>query len=200
MPHAIVPTALAQTADNVDQMKPLVRLLASRILAGLPRDSGIEMADLIQAGHVGLIQAGRTFEPLSGAPLAGYAKFRIRGEMLDTVRRHSGRSSAAREARGRMRDGGADIETTIRTSADASPLGLLARRQGRAILEQEMDRLPIRYRTVLKLRYARECSLREIGVALKVKESRACQLHRIALGQLRRALGQRGVTAVSHLM
>src|SRR5579863_10086663 len=75
--------------ESAEDMNRLVRILASRIIAGLPRDSGIEMSDLIQAGNLGLLQAARTFRPQSGAPLAGYAKFRIRGEMLDTVRRNS---------------------------------------------------------------------------------------------------------------
>ena len=75
-----------QTRD----MDRLVRAVAGRVLARLPRGSGLEMADLIQAGNIGLLQAKRTFNPESGVSLAGYAKFRIRGEMLDTVRRCAG--------------------------------------------------------------------------------------------------------------
>src|ERR1700679_3734420 len=71
----------------------LVHCLAWRLLTRIPRDSGIEMADLIQAGNVGLAQAALTFTAGQGFKLAGYAKFRIRGEMLDTVRRHAGRGS-----------------------------------------------------------------------------------------------------------
>ena len=56
----------------------VVRILAGRLHARLPQDCGIEVADLVQAGNVGLLQAARSFEPDRGAPLAGYAKFRIR--------------------------------------------------------------------------------------------------------------------------
>src|ERR1022692_2564603 len=80
----------AHSQEPSQEMNRLVRILASRVLAGLPRDSGIEMADLIQAGNLGLLQAARTFCHQSGTPLAGYAKFRIRGEMLDAVRRNWG--------------------------------------------------------------------------------------------------------------
>src|SRR5271169_2031635 len=86
------PGESTQVEPGVD-MNRLVRILAGRVLARLPRDSGIEMSDLIQAGNLGLLQAARTFRPENGAPLAGYAKFRIRGEMLDTVRRNMGRSA-----------------------------------------------------------------------------------------------------------
>jgi RNA polymerase sigma factor for flagellar operon FliA len=51
----------------------------------------------------------------------------------------------------------------------------------------------------MRLRYAGEMTLKEIGVALQVKESRACQLHSKALLQLRRALNSRGVSGFSQL-
>jgi RNA polymerase sigma factor FliA len=76
----------------------------------------------------------------------------------------------------------------------------LVSRERAAILGQEVQRLPPRYRMVVRLRYSRELSLREIGVVLRVNESRACQLHRSALGRLRRALSSRGVKGFLHLM
>ncbi len=63
----------------------VVRALAGQLRARLPHECGIEMADLIQAGNVGLLQAARSYDSGRGAPLAGYARFRIRGEMLDMV-------------------------------------------------------------------------------------------------------------------
>jgi RNA polymerase sigma factor for flagellar operon FliA len=162
------------------------------------------MSDLIQAGNVGLIQARRTYNSLNGAPLAGYAKFRIRGEMLDTVKRHAGRGPAAAAIRAGIRAGAGDeefeLENSLPAPSDDSPLCLTASRERAAILGQEVDRLPPRYRMVVRLRYSREFSLREIGAALRVNESRACQLHQNALGQLRRALSIRGVKGFSQLM
>jgi RNA polymerase sigma factor for flagellar operon FliA len=181
-------------------MSRLVRVLAGRLLASLPKDSGIELSDLIQAGNVGLLQAARTFSPESGAPLAGYAKFRIRGEMLDTVRRHSALRRASFPGPGSEPGESADLETTLPAPVEYSPHSLLARSQRAAILGQEVDRLPARYRAVVQLRYTKEFSLREIGAALRVHESRACQLHRSALCRLRRALSQRGVRGFSTLM
>ncbi len=181
-------------------MSRLVRALAGRVLARLPRGSGIEMSDLIQAGNLGLLQAVRTFRPQSGAPLAGYAKFRIRGEMLDTVRRNS-RPGLANLGVPCAADGEEiDLESTVSSPPEHSPHSLLAKRQRDAILGQEVQRLPSRYRAVVRLRYSGEYSLREIGAALSVHESRACQIHRVALGRLRRALSKRGVRGLSNLM
>jgi RNA polymerase sigma factor for flagellar operon FliA len=193
------------SADLGVQMNRLVYCLAGRLLARIPRGTGVEMSDLIQAGNLGWVQAARSFTAGRGAPLAGYAKFRIRGEMLDTVRRNLGRGSVAgcwrasqQNAEGNE-DEGSQMDR-IAAPAENSPLSLLARTQRAAILSQEIARLPDRHRTVVQLRYSRGFSLREIGACLRVKESRACQIHQSALGRLRRALSGRGVTVLSQLM
>jgi RNA polymerase sigma factor for flagellar operon FliA len=188
------------SAASIEDMNPMVRALAGKILARLPRGSGIEMADLIQAGNVGLLQAARTFSAERGAPLAGYAKFRIRGEMLDTVRRNAGpwRGCFTREAE--APDDDMDLESRISAPSEHSPHSLVTRSQRADILGQEVERLPPRYQTVVRLRYTGDFTLREIGAVLCVRESRACQLHRSALGYLRRALSKRGVRRLSNLM
>lgn len=198
-PDGLAPLALA--AEPAQDMNKLVRILAARVLAGLPRDCGIEMADLVQAGNLGLLQAARTFSPQCGAPLAGYAKFRIRGEMLDAVRRNSdpGRSTF-KAVQGSTADDGTDLEGMIPAPSEHSPHSLLAESQRAAILGEEVARLPPRYRIVVRLRYSREFSLREIGTVLRIHESRACQLHRCALGRLRLALSKRGLRGMSTLL
>jgi RNA polymerase sigma factor FliA len=187
-------------ADAVTDLNRLVRMLAARVLARLPRGSSIEMSDLIQAGNLGLLQATRTFRPQCGTPLTGYAKFRIRGEMLDTVRRNSGPGVPNIVRSNADGDEEQDQENRISAPAEHSPDQLLAKRQRAAILGQEVDRLPARYRTVVRLRYSGDFSLREIGEALSVHESRACQIHRSAIAQLRRALSKRGVRSLATLM
>lgn len=187
-------------SDLTREMSRLVRVLAGRVLAALPKDCGIELADLIQAGNLGLLQAARTFSPESGAPLSGYAKFRIRGEMLDTVRRHIALRRASLPATGGGTDDGSDLESILPAPAEHSPHSLLAKSQRAAILGQEVERLPARYRAVVRLRYTEQRSLREIGAVLRVHESRACQLHRSALCRLRRALSRRGMRCLSTLM
>lgn len=194
------PAVQSDDAAKTRDMDRLVRAVAGRVLARLPKGSGLEMADLIQAGNIGLLQAKRTFNPESGVSLAGYAKFRIRGEMLDTVRRCAGPIPVCFARPGEDSDDMMDLEATIAAPAGHSPHSLLADDERSAILDQEVARLPDRYRTVVRLRYGGEFSLREIGAVLRVRESRACQLHQNALGRLRRALSRRGVRFLSSLM
>ncbi len=179
----------------------MVRALAGRVIARVPRYAGLEMSDLIQAGNIGLLSAARTFRPENGAPLAAYARFRIRGEMLDTVRRNTGRG-AAKGILGSARPGEpeAEFESQVSTPPELSPLGLLAASQRTAILREEVDRLPPRHRAVVRMRYTSEYNLREIGAVLCVNESRVCQLHQNALGRLRLALHKRGVRLFSQLI
>jgi RNA polymerase sigma factor for flagellar operon FliA len=156
------------------------------------------MADLVQAGNLGLLQAARSYEPSRGAPLAGYARHRIRGEMLDMVRRNMGREHTAPTA-AVDNSGSPDWESRIPAHADSSPQTRLLSRQRATIMREEIERLPEKYRTVVRMRYSCEMTLRQIGSALSVNESRACQIHRLALSRLKRALSNRGVKHMSHL-
>ncbi len=193
-------TAEPAATAPVEDMSRLVRALAGRVHARLPRGCGIEMSDLIQAGNIGLLQAKRTFSPQGGTPLAGYAKFRIRGEMLDTVRRNAPPRLVNFRRQSDVSEEEIDLENRISSSPEDSPHNLVANLQTVAIVGQELRRLPARYQTVVRLRYARDFSLREIGAALRVHESRACQLHQSALGCLRRALSRRGVRGLANLV
>lgn len=188
------------TEEARPDMKKLVRILASRVLSGLPSDCGMELSDLIQAGNVGLLQAERTWSARNGAPLSGYAKFRIRGEMLDAVRRNTRLARAGFTAQGSTADDGTDLEALIAAPPEASPHTVVTQNQRAAILGEEVARLPERYRHIVQMRYSREYSLRQIGDVLSVHESRVCQLHQTALGRLRRALSRRGVRCASVLM
>ena len=47
----------------------------------------IQADDLIQAGMLGLLEASRNYDPTQGASFETYAGIRIRGSMLDEIRR-----------------------------------------------------------------------------------------------------------------
>jgi RNA polymerase sigma factor for flagellar operon FliA len=63
---------------------PQVRYIARRIHDRLPAQVPLE--DLIHAGVVGLIDAVEKFDPSKNVQLKSYAKFRIRGAILDSLR------------------------------------------------------------------------------------------------------------------
>ena len=73
------------TSDLVTRHADLVRRIAHHIAARLPPN--VEVDDLIQAGMVGLIEAARQFDKNAGASFETYASIRIRGSMIDEIRR-----------------------------------------------------------------------------------------------------------------
>lgn len=71
--------------DLVIQHAPLVKRIAYHLIARLPDTVLVE--DLIQAGMLGLLEASRNYSDSHGASFSTYAGIRIRGSMLDDVRR-----------------------------------------------------------------------------------------------------------------
>lgn len=63
----------------------LVRRIAHHLAARLP--PSVQVEDLVQAGMVGLIEAARQFQAGQGATFATYAAIRVRGAMIDELRR-----------------------------------------------------------------------------------------------------------------
>ena len=69
----------------VHQYAPLVKRIAHHLMGRLP--ASVQVEDLIQAGMLGLLDASRNFDGSHGASFETYAGTRIRGAMLDEVRR-----------------------------------------------------------------------------------------------------------------
>lgn len=64
----------------------LVKRIAHHLLGRLPQS--VQLDDLIQAGMMGLLEAARNYDASKGASFETYAGIRIRGHMLDEVRRN----------------------------------------------------------------------------------------------------------------
>lgn len=63
----------------------LVKRIAYHLVARLP--AGVDVDDLIQVGMIGLLDATRNFQTGHGASFETYAGIRIRGAMIDELRR-----------------------------------------------------------------------------------------------------------------
>lgn len=72
-------------SELVSQYLPLVRLHAGRLALGLP--AHVNRDDLVQAGVLGLLEALQRFDPSRGVRFESFAALRIRGAMLDELRR-----------------------------------------------------------------------------------------------------------------
>lgn len=71
--------------DLVNQHAGLVKRIAYHLMNRLPPN--VQSDDLIQAGMLGLLEASRNYDPSQGASFETYAGIRIRGAMLDEIRR-----------------------------------------------------------------------------------------------------------------
>jgi RNA polymerase sigma factor for flagellar operon FliA len=72
--------------ELVTQYAPLVKRIAYHLKARLP--ATVVVDDLLQAGMIGLLEASRKYDADQGASFETYAGIRIRGAMLDELRRN----------------------------------------------------------------------------------------------------------------
>jgi RNA polymerase sigma factor for flagellar operon FliA len=78
--------------------RPLVKKIALYIKHRLP--SHVALEDLLQSGFVGLLEARKNFKPDMGASFDTFASIRIRGAIVDSLRKNSW---ATRESSKNMR-------------------------------------------------------------------------------------------------
>jgi RNA polymerase sigma factor for flagellar operon FliA len=71
--------------ELVERYSTLVKRIAHHLLARLP--SSVMLDDLIQSGMVGLLEAAKRYDPSKGASFETYAGIRIRGAIIDEVRK-----------------------------------------------------------------------------------------------------------------
>ena len=206
----------------------LVKRIAYHLAGRLP--PSVDVDDLIQAGMLGLLEAARHFTAGRGASFETYAGIRIRGSMIDALRKldwaprsvHRKAREVAQAIREIERDTGRearDVEVAERMGLslddyhrivhDSASCQLASLDDGhvvdrgddtldpfreavddgfRSALAGAIDELPERERLVMSLYYQDELNLKEIGLVLKVTESRVCQLHGQALARLKARL------------
>ncbi|MDH5545934.1 MAG: RNA polymerase sigma factor FliA [Gammaproteobacteria bacterium] len=80
-----LPSDKSQT-QLIQQYSALVKRIAYHLMARLP--ASVVVDDLIQAGMVGLLEAAKNYNAELGASFETYAGIRIRGSMLDELRRN----------------------------------------------------------------------------------------------------------------
>jgi RNA polymerase sigma factor for flagellar operon FliA len=85
-------------------------------------------------------------------------------------------------------DSEADFLDRHKSDSNANPLDLLQEMHFSMALADAIGRLSIRERTLMEMRYNQDMNLREIGEAMGVKESRACQIFNQTVKFLRAAL------------
>jgi RNA polymerase sigma factor (sigma-70 family) len=164
------------TARNklVEEHIGLVRPIAQAILRGLPPSFSLD--DLVSEGYLGLISAAVRFRT-GKAPFETYAKQRIRGAILDSIRRSAYRDNTQLPLEAVLREemsSGSDIELSL-------DQGRLTVRLNQAITILDEDA-----RRMIHLKYGRdELKLGEIADILGIHRGHAWRIHRRALRELR---------------
>lgn len=74
-----------QQDDFATRYAPLVKRIAHHMLARLP--ASVQLDDMLQAGMLGLLEARNNFDASKGASFETFAGIRIRGAMIDEIRR-----------------------------------------------------------------------------------------------------------------
>jgi len=215
---------------------PFVESLARRMASTMPHS--IDLGDLVQDGVLGLIDAAHRFDEDRGIKFETFAERRVRGAMIDALRRDAWprgvrrvrrELEAAREELRRelgaeptladlARRVGADearLERTIvriSTIESTSPLAnfdsldsatlpavlvpseppapdrVFEQREVRDRVRGALAQLPARERRIISLYYFGEATMKQIGRAIGVNESRVSQLHARAIQRLRKVL------------
>jgi RNA polymerase sigma factor for flagellar operon FliA len=183
----------------------MVHGLAHRLRRELSLRSEID--DLVAFGFGGLLEAERRFDPARGVRFRTFAYYRVRGAMLDGVRkmahlprraheRHQYEDEVELTAAPRSLDTAfLRISGSLTTGSvlqgelvDTSPEAALLKHESIARLLAALPRLSARHRTVVRAHYFEGRSLDDVARELGVSKSWASRLHTQALRRLREAL------------
>ena len=134
----------AFAVDATDALA-FIRSIARAVRSRLPRH--VELDELIAAGCLGWVQARQRWRPRAGATFKTFAAYRIRGAMLDLVRRLARQAQdvltvsfiAAEELLDEHGESAADVAIAGAAGALRSRLGSIATAQWLANSEQQVD-------------------------------------------------------------
>jgi RNA polymerase sigma factor for flagellar operon FliA len=230
------------------QHLPLVRAIAVRVYENLPVH--VELDDLVHAGILGLFDAALKYDDNKQVTFQSYAKHRIKGSILDSLRdldwasrdlrkRHKRLEEVTRELTSALdrtpteveiaEKMGMDLDRWRQVAIELRMVGLLSassrapesenqsvpefpatdglnpdvltgQREVRAVLSTAIAALPERYRTVIRDYYDSGKTMKEIGEALGINESRVSQIHRAALERMQDSLQSVGIHSTGSLL
>lgn len=174
---------LQYVLEHLDLVNAIARSVARRLPACF------EFDDLVQAGRIGLMRAAASFTRVQMPGFDGpvefgaYARFRIRGEILEVCRRRNWRENMHEEFTPQVHDKAApaDLDREIEAEERAK------------MLTRALDMLPERERVALRMHYLEQRRLEEVGEAIGLSTSRAGAVVRRALETARREMARAGM-------
>jgi RNA polymerase sigma factor for flagellar operon FliA len=219
----------------LSEQLPLVQYVAQRIHSRLPRH--VPLGDLVNAGVVGLMDAFCKFDNDKHVQFGTYAKFRIRGAILDSLRELDWSPRDLRRQARRIEETYNRLQATlgrypsepelacelqislpelykqlreinaleigslnIKSHDDGTernlceylpnvdgvdPLIQCLNCEAKDLLVRAISELPEKEGMVVNLYYFEELTMKEVGIALGIGESRVSQIHSMAVNRLK---------------
>jgi len=184
--------AKAKRDKLVESHIGIVQAIARQLAAQIPNTFDVE--DLVSEGCLALTSAATRYRPKDhgGAPFSAYARFRVRGAMLDFVggknweraKRTDSLDTFEREDETFIEPDSLRVQPQTEATIDSSRLT--------SQLRSAIAQLPARLQTVVILRYHQGAQFDAIAHAIGVKQTRASNLHVQALTELRSILRTSG--------
>lgn len=200
-----------ETTALLKQHMPLVNKMVTVFMRRVPRS--VLRDDLVSAGMMGLLHALRSKTHTSPEMLEAYARIRIRGAIIDELRRHDWsprRKKAAPETgsvmpmTGRVRKVAAcGIDVAVvgfddlpanapLAKNEPSPLENVTEKRSAEALHAAMAALPEREHAIVRMRYFEEVTSQSIATSMGLSEARISQLLSRATQRLRTQLEEQG--------
>ncbi len=195
--------------DLVIEHLPLVKKVASKIYSRIP-EGIVDFEELVNTGVIGLIKAIDRYDS-NRAKFSTYAYIKIRGEILDYLRKLDFLPRSVREKvkNGEISDLREEIATLISieeklfsnserysvkdilVSGEPGPEELLLREEAKEVLASAIAELSEKEQLVLQLIFVEELDLKSISEILGVSVSRVSQIKSGALKKLKKSLEHR---------
>ena len=153
----------------------------------LPRSARRKIKDVTQAQEQLRQKFGRPATTLEVADFLGMEPQRV-----DQILAEDTSIGSIYEKRGTSDDSVAIIDT-IQDEHRLTPAEAMEEKDVKSELESALKRLPERERMIMVLYYHENMTLKEIGEAIEVSESRVCQLHAQAIMKLKNILSENRV-------
>lgn len=128
-------------ASHHDMVRRIAWHVHSRVAAS------IELEDLMQIGLAALIEAARSYED-RGHAFATYASMRVRGAMIDQLRREARMSRSAMASRRKIADTRARLEQTFLRSPDSIEMAEAMGLTLSAFLDLEAGSQPVEHSNI----------------------------------------------------
>jgi len=204
------PTSHATLDGELHSFMPLVLSIVSDFMRRVPKS--VQREDLVAAGSMGLLHALRSEKHTCQEMLTAYARIRIRGAIIDELRRHDWsprrrRITVTEEEEAALLAAGANvIDRTVKKPGvivvaledippvqalredGPSPLEQLEISRSKTEIHQAIEKLPPRERIIVRMRFFDDVSSKSIAEKLGLSEARVSQLLTRATSLLKQQL------------